>query len=236
MIVLEHVTKRYGNVEVLSDVSFTIQPNEFVCITGSSGSGKSTLMHMLLGAEVVTEGVIQVDGVNLQNVSRRALQMYRRRTGMVFQDYKLLWKRTVEENIALPLEICGASTPIIQARTKELLEHMHLENQASTLCHALSGGEKARVAIARAIVHKPMIILVDEPTSNLDPYESLKMMKLLKNIHSQGATVVLATHDTLLVNALKTRVIRLEKQKVVRDSVGAYKGKATKEPSEVEGS
>lgn len=222
MIVLEHVTKRYGKLEVLSDISFSIQPNEFVCITGPSGAGKSTLMHMLMGAEEVTDGEVNVDGISLKKVPRKALQTYRRRIGIVFQDYKLLWNRTVRENIAFPLEVCGASDTIIKARTAELIEYMGLELQADTLCHALSGGEKARTAIARAIVHKPMIILADEPTGNLDPRESLKIMKLFKSIHSNGATVVLATHDTLLVNALKTRVIRLEAQNIVRDSVGAY--------------
>lgn len=222
MIVLEHVTKRYGNTEVMSDISFAIQPNEFVCITGPSGAGKSTLIHMLIGAETASTGQITVDGVDLLKVPRHALQMYRRRIGIVFQDYKLLWNRTVRENIAFPLEVCGASDPVIKARTDELLEHMDLKQQADTLCHALSGGEKARTSIARAVVHKPMIILADEPTGNLDPHESLKILKLFKNIHASGATVVLATHDALLVNALKTRVIRLEKQRIVRDSVGAY--------------
>lgn len=225
MIVLDKVTKRYGDLEVLKGISFAIEPNEFVCITGASGAGKSTLIHLLIGAEGVSSGQVNVDGVELKKVPKRALQLYRRRIGIVFQDYKLLWSRTVEENIAFPLEICGASDAVIKARVDELVEMMELKKQRKTLAHALSGGEKARTAIARSIVHKPMIVFADEPTGNLDPHESVKIMKLFKTIHAQGATVILATHDTFLVDALKTRVIRLDNGQVVRDSVGTYSGK-----------
>lgn len=222
MITLQNVRKKFGDAEVLRGVSFEVRPNEFVCITGPSGAGKTTLMHLLIGAETTTSGSVHVDDVDLRQVPPRALQLYRRRVGFVFQDYKLLWDRTVAENIAFPLEICGAKDSVIEKRVTEILEQMQLMQHANVLCHALSGGEKARTAIGRAIVHKPMIVLADEPTGNLDPEESMKVLKLFKDIHQRGATVILATHDTMIVDALRTRVIHLKNGVVMRDSVGKY--------------
>jgi cell division transport system ATP-binding protein len=222
VITIDNLTKRFGARAVLDGVSFAVRPNEFACITGPSGAGKTTLMHILIGAEAFDQGSVSIDGVELRKIPAHALQLYRRRLGIVFQDYKLLWNRTVAENIAFPLEICGASDSAITARVQEVLTQMQLEPQANVLCHALSGGEKARTAIARAIAHKPMVILADEPTGNLDPEESMRILHLLKDIHAAGSTIILATHDTHLVDALRTRVIRLDAGKITRDSVGTY--------------
>ncbi|MFA6258999.1 MAG: ATP-binding cassette domain-containing protein [Candidatus Peribacteraceae bacterium] len=222
MISLQDVSRRIGQRAVLTDIGFDIRPGEFVCITGPSGAGKTTLMHVLIGAETVTAGSVHVDGVDLRRVPPRALQMYRRRIGVVFQDYKLLWNRTVAENVAFPLEICGASMTTITKRVGEVLEALDMASRSNVLCHALSGGEKARTAIGRAIVHKPMIVLADEPTGNLDPQESMRILDLFRAMHQHGATVILATHDTTIVDALQTRVIRLEAGRVARDSVGSY--------------
>jgi len=233
VIALTDVTKRYGGKTVLQGVSFSVRPNEFACITGPSGAGKTTLMHILIGAERFDSGSVMIDGVELREIPVHALQLYRRRLGIVFQDYKLLWNRTVAENIAFPLEVCGASDRVIAKRVQEMLEQMELTAQANVLCAALSGGEKARTAIARAIVHKPMVILADEPTGNLDPEESLHTMRILKDIHAAGATIILATHDSQIVDALKTRVIRLEGGAVTRDSIGNYR-EATPEKGQKE--
>ena len=222
MIELKGIAKRYGREVVLTDISFSVEPKEFLCITGPSGAGKTTIMHMLMGAEFMDKGSIHIDGVKLEAIPQRALQLYRRGIGIIFQDYKLLLNRTVRENIALPLEIYGLDDATIQKRTDEVLQKMDLTKKADVLCHALSGGEKARTAIGRAIVHAPKIILADEPTGNLDPEESMNILHLLKEIHAMGTTIIFATHDTVLVDALKTRVIHIEGGVVTRDSIGTY--------------
>jgi len=234
MIVLKKVSKAYGRTQVLANVSFQIQPHEFVCITGPSGAGKSTLMHLLIGAEDVTSGTVEVDGVDLRSVPPGPMQIYRRRVGVVFQDYKLLQHRTVAENVAFPLEVAGISDEVIAKRVPEVLKQMGLTRRADALPRELSGGEKARTAMARAIVHKPMIILADEPTGNVDPTQAAAILSLLRDINKEGTTVILATHDAAMVNALQTRVLRLENGMVIRDSVGGYDHKKkTKEHADL---
>ena len=222
MIELKNVSKRYGKVKVLSSINFRVDPGEFVCITGPSGAGKSTLLHLLTGAEVMTSGKIEVDGVDLRLIPPIALQMFRRKLGIVFQDYKLLKSRTVAENIAFPLEVCGVPDAQIEKRVKTVLEMVDLTKHAHTLPDALSGGEKARTAIGRAIVHDPIIILADEPTGNIDPNQSVNIMKLFKKIHDSGTTIIIATHDSGLVDAIKPRVIQLSDGAITRDSIGTY--------------
>lgn len=222
MIVLKKVSKVFGRTKVLEDISFQIDPKEFICITGPSGAGKSSLISLLIGAEDVTTGAIEIDGVDLRSIPPPVLQLMRRRIGIVFQDYKLLPDLTVAENIAFPLEVCMAPDKTIRKRVPELLKRMDLVQRAGALPRELSGGEKARTAIARAIVHHPMILLADEPTGNLDPEQSLEILALLKHIHHEGTTVVLATHDAVLVDALQTRVIHLDTGRVMRDAVGGY--------------
>lgn len=222
MIVLTDVHKRFGKREVLSGITFRIDPGEFICITGPSGAGKSTVLAMLIGAEEPTSGTVEIDGIDLRRVPTPALQIFRRRVGFVFQDYKLLPNRTVAENVAFPLEVCGADDEAIAKRVPEVLKAVELLDRANALPQELSGGEKARAAIARAIVHKPMILLADEPTGNVDPAQSMEILDLFKRIHAQGTTIVLATHNMTIVDTLTPRVIRLVEGKMTRDSVGKY--------------
>jgi len=222
MIVLKNVTKSYGAQTVLANVSFRLNPQEFLCVTGPSGAGKSTLLSLLIGAEEPTEGTVEVDGVDLRSVPPPAMQLFRRRVGVVFQDFKLLQNRTVEENVAFPLEVCGVSDEVIRKTVPQVLERVGLGAKGRSLPRELSGGEKARAAVARAIIHRPIILLADEPTGNLDPSQSEKVLGLLKEINTGGTTVILATHDSGLVDTLQSRVIRLEEGKIIRDSVGGY--------------
>jgi len=222
MLVLKNVSKSFGRSTVLRDVSFRIDPGEFVCITGPSGAGKSTLIRLLTGAEPVSGGGVSIDGVDLRLVPPPVLQIFRRRVGIVFQDRKLLGDRTVRENISFPLEVCGVPDAIIAQRVSELMRAMDLLKAGAMYPRELSGGEQARTAIARAVVHKPMILLADEPTGNIDPDQSAGIMRLFADIHRKGTTVIVATHDAGLVDALRTRVIRLEEGRVVRDSFGGY--------------
>lgn len=210
MIVLNGVTKAFGRHTVLRNVCLTVQPGELVCLLGRSGAGKSTLLHLLLGFERPTSGSIAVDGVDLRTVPPMALQLYRRRVGMVFQDYKLLSNRTVAENIAFPLEVCGVPDATVAQRVHELLEQLDLRGIADALPREISGGEQARAAIGRAIAHKPMILLADEPTGNLDHEQSSHILEIFRKIHADGTSVILATHDMTLVRELGGRVIRLE--------------------------
>jgi cell division transport system ATP-binding protein len=167
-------------------------------------------------AKVLIERFVNVE------VPPPALQLFRRKVGVVFQDYKLLANRTVAENVAFPLEVCGATDSHVAARVPELLKRMRIDSHAGSLPSELSGGEKARVAIARAIAHKPLILLADEPTGNLDPEQAAIVLELFREIHRDGTTVVLATHDVSLVDTLQARVIHLDTGKVTRDSIGGY--------------
>jgi cell division transport system ATP-binding protein len=218
MILLKNVTKSYGQVTVLRDVTLTINPGEFVCITGKSGAGKSTMLHLLTGAEAVTKGTVEVDGVDLRKVPTPVMQLYRRRIGIVFQDYKLISHMTVEENIAFPLEVCGIPDAEIDRRVNGLLKDLDLVRHAKSLPTALSGGEKARTAIGRAIVHKPIILLADEPTGNLDHEGSRNILEIFKAIHKMGTTVIIATHDIALVESIHARRIHIEDGRVVSDT------------------
>ncbi|PIR53154.1 cell division ATP-binding protein FtsE [Candidatus Peregrinibacteria bacterium CG10_big_fil_rev_8_21_14_0_10_49_10] len=233
MLVLKNVSKVYGRNKVLNGISFRVDPKEFVCITGPSGAGKSTLLHLMIGAELANAGSVAVDGVDLHVLPPTILQLFRRRIGVVFQDFKLLWERTVAENVAFPLEVAGAPDDVIEKRVKEVLKEMRLTRRAHTMANALSGGEKARTAIARAIVHKPIMLFADEPTGNLDPGQTQMVLDLFKQIHKQGTTIVLATHEVDIVDTLQTRVIRLEDGAIVRDSIGGYrKGKSASQAKE----
>lgn len=217
MIIFDQVTKRYGDRAVLDNVSLVVEPQEFVTIVGPSGAGKSTLIYSLIGAEKVHSGEILVDDYKVHVMSEKALQMYRRKLGIIFQDYKLLAKKNVFENVAFALEACGYSKGFIDKRVKEVLEIVGLANYPRHFPHQLSGGEQQRTAIARALVHDPKLLIADEPTGNLDPESADGILDLLQKINKNGATVILASHNKGLVDRLQKRVVRIEEGKIVSD-------------------
>ncbi len=218
MIVIEGLGKKYGQTPALSDVSFTVQPGEFLCLTGAGGSGKSTLLNLLLLAEPPSAGSILVDDMNIVKISGAAKRLFRQRVGMVYQDCKLFPTWTVAENVAMPLEVCGAKPAIVAARTAEVLEQFGLTAFANRPASSLSTGEQALVAIARGVVHKPMIVMLDEPTAHLDQKTSIAVLKVLRSLQVSGVTILFCTKDLLLLEALKCRTITLEGGKVLSDS------------------
>lgn len=227
MITFKDVSKTFGDTIALQNVSFTVEPGEFVCLTGPSGAGKSTIVQLLIRALMPTSGSIDVDGADIGALPLPLLQMYRRRTGVLFQDYRLLHDRTAAENITLSLEMTDATDELIEERLIQLLDMMKLTDRADALPHELSGGELTRTALARALITDPSILIADEPTGNLDPKQSMDIVEILRSVNAQGTTVILATHDRAVVDALGVRVIRLEKGRIVRDSVGTYDGTET---------
>lgn len=232
MISFQNVTKDFDGRIVLDNVTCDIQPGEFVCLTGPSGAGKSTLIQLLIRAHVPTSGTILVDSADISLLPPPLLQMYRQRVGVLFQDYKLLPDRTVYENIAYPMEVCGEPDETIAERVQFLIERLRLTERRDAFPRELSGGEMTRVSLARAMVNQPSILLADEPTGNIDPEQSREILEILREINADGTTVILATHDKLVVDALGVRVIRLEVGRIVRDSVGDYE-RAIPAPTEV---
>ncbi|MFC1749349.1 cell division ATP-binding protein FtsE [Pseudomonadota bacterium] len=221
MIVFDKVEKRYGKTTVLDGLSLNIEPGEFVSVIGPSGSGKSTLVYTLIGAEKIQKGNIEVDGYTVNQMRARSLQYYRRRIGVVFQDYKLLSKKNVNENVSFALEVCGFEKSTIKKRIPEVLKIVGLAQKGRRFPHQLSGGEKQRVAIARALVHAPNLVIADEPTGNLDPKTGREIIELLLKINKSGTTVILMTHNKELVDLIKKRVVKIDKGKVVGDKKAA---------------
>jgi cell division transport system ATP-binding protein len=224
MISLQRVTKTYKNgVTALTDVSVEVAKGEFVFIVGQSGSGKSTMIRLLLKEEDITKGDIYVGGKNLSKMSSWDVPKLRRNVGTVFQDYKLLTDKTVFDNVAFGLEVIGKQKHVIDQRVPEILEYVGLGEKLNNYPDELSGGEQQRVSIARACVNRPLVLLADEPTGNLDPNTSVDIMRLLDKVNRIGTTVVMATHDQAIVDAMRKRVIELDKGHVVRDqSRGVY--------------
>jgi cell division transport system ATP-binding protein len=224
MIKLDHVSKTYRNgVTALEDVSLEIEKGEFVFVVGPSGSGKSTMIRLLLKEEEATLGTVHVAGKNLANVSSWKVPHLRRNVGTVFQDYKLLQDKTAFENVGFALEVIGKAKQVIDQRVPEILEYVGLGDKLNAFPDELSGGEQQRVSIARACVNRPLVLLADEPTGNLDPTTSVDIMRLLDKVNRIGTTVVMATHDQAIVDAMRKRVIELEKGRVIRDqSRGVY--------------
>ncbi len=224
MIFFNNVTKIYPayltkrEKVVLDDVSFKIDKGDFVCVVGRSGAGKTTLFRILLGEEKPTSGSVFFDGKDINKISSREKCNLRRRIGTIFQDYKLLPTKTIYENIAYALEVTGASDEDIEKYVPEALDTVGLLEQALHFPHQVSGGEKQRTAIARALIHNPDVILADEPTGDLDPYNTRDVLDLLLTLNESGTTVILATHNKEVVNGLGKRVITIKDGKIVSDS------------------
>ncbi|QHT63407.1 cell division ATP-binding protein FtsE [Paenibacillus lycopersici] len=224
MIELQDIWKTYADgTHALRGVSVLIERNEFVYLVGPSGAGKSTFMKLIYREEVPTKGQISVNGFNIGKLKPRKIPYVRRNIGVIFQDYRLLPKLTVYENIAFAMEVIEAPKRIIKKRTMDVLELVGLRGKHNSLPQQLSGGEQQRVAIARAIVNNPSVIVADEPTGNLDPETSWGIMNLLEEINFRGTTIIMATHNKEIVNTLRKRVIAIENGQIVRDEVrGEY--------------
>jgi cell division transport system ATP-binding protein len=224
LIRLENVQKTYkGNVVALRDVSIDIQKQEFVFLVGPTGSGKSTLIRLLIKEDTPDAGRIWVAGKDIGRLSSWKVPLLRRNIGCVFQDFKLLPNKTAYENVAFALEVIGRPHHVIAAQVPQVLDLVGLSKKANHLPGELSGGEQQRVSIARAFVNRPLILLADEPTGNLDPSTSVGIMRLLDRINRTGTTVVMATHDSGIVDTMRRRVIELDRGHLVRDQArGVY--------------
>ena len=212
------LTKEYGQITALKDISFSVYEGEFLLVTGASGAGKSTLIKLLYMGEPFTQGAIIVDGVNLARVSRKQVPWLRRKFGVIFQDFKLIASQTVFENVALVLEVARIRPDKIKERVCEVLETVGIAERANEYPPVLSGGEQQRVAVARAMVGRPKFILADEPTGSLDPDSAEHIFCLLKAAHRQGTTILLATHDTALIQAHCGPVVHLDKGRMQMES------------------
>ena len=210
IIRLFHVHKHYGPKKALLDITLDIFKNEFVFISGPSGAGKSTLLKLLYFGEPVSEGQVLIDGMNLSRISRERIPSLRRKFGIIFQDYKLIPTKTVFENVALVLEAAGKKRRFIQKKVKSVLRTVGMEERLNSLPPSLSGGEQQRVAVARAVVGDPKIILADEPTGSLDAEAANVIFNLLKRYHTRGGTVIIATHDKKRIHQTGGRVIYLK--------------------------
>lgn len=218
MIKFQNVSKIYfQKTAALDNVSFEVKEKEFVSIVGKSGSGKTTLFKLILAEEKPSNGRIFFGSQEVQKIRQKELPFLRRKIGTVFQDYKLIHSKTAYENIAYAMEVVGASDKEIKKDVAEVLEIVGLTGKANNFPIELSGGEKQRVAIARALIHRPELILADEPTGNLDPYNTLEIVRLLLKINKFGTTVFLATHNKGVINSLDKRVITLQDGKIIRD-------------------
>lgn len=218
MIQVYNVSMSYKkDIEVLHEINFDVKKGEFVFLVGTSGAGKTTILRLLYRELTPTSGHIIIAGKNLSQISRAQIPYLRRRMGVIFQDFKLLPNKTVQENIALAMKVTGAKRPQIRQQADQLLHQMSLVHRKDALPEDISGGEQQRVAIARAMANDPVVLLADEPTGNLDPKLSLEIMHLFESFNFRGTTVMVATHDLSLVQQLGKRVIRIEDGRNVED-------------------
>ncbi|XLQ19889.1 MAG: cell division ATP-binding protein FtsE [Candidatus Moraniibacteriota bacterium] len=224
LITLENVAKEYSDGFVgLDNINCTIDQGEFVSLVGSSGAGKSTLLKMIYADEFPTDGAVYFGGKNIADLKRKILPHFRRNFGTVFQDFKLLPQKTIFENVAYTLEVQGKSDAQIADEVENMLRIVKMESKADRYPHQISGGEQQRISLARAVIHRPRVLIADEPTGNLDPISALEIVKLLLKINSFGTTVILATHDKSIVDKLNKRVILMDKGRIIRDDLhGKY--------------
>ena len=214
-----HVHRNYGNKKALIDITLDIFKNDFVFLTGASGAGKTTLLKLLYLAEPVSEGQVLIDGMNISRIPRKRVAFLRRKFGIIFQDYKLIANRNVFDNVSLVLEAAGKNRRLIQKRVRGVLRLVGMEDRLTALPPSLSGGEQQRVAVARAIIGDPKIILADEPTGSLDDDSANIIMKLLNGVHIRGATVIIATHDKALIRKTGGRVLLLKQGRLQGSSI-----------------
>jgi cell division transport system ATP-binding protein len=217
MIQLYRVTKYYEGVPALRDISFSVEKGEFVFVTGPSGAGKSTLLKILFCAERADEGQIVIQGMNTFRLGPSSIPFLRRNIGFVFQDYKLLPHKTIYENIALALKVVGTPYGEIERRTYQVLKKVSMEKKQHLTPPKLSGGEQQRVAVARALVNEPQVLLADEPTGSLDPQSGREVFDLFREVNMKGTTVLVATHDWETVRKMQRRIITMERGKVTDD-------------------
>jgi len=218
MIYFDKVSKIYPDESIaLQDITFSVEPKEFVSIVGHSGAGKTTLLKLILAEERPTDGKVFFESVDIQSLRSREIPIYRRKIGVVFQDFRLLPNKNVYENIAFSMEAAGRSDEEIESDVPHVLELVDLTKKIWNFPHELSGGEKQRVAIARAIVNQPDIVIADEPTGNLDPVNTFDIVQILKKINDLGTTVILTTHNKGVIDSLSRRVISMENGRIVRD-------------------
>lgn len=227
MIKLFNISKAYSfknpEVKALNGINLHVKPGEFVSIVGQSGTGKTTLVKALIGEEKVDEGKILIGGWDITNIGRREVPFLRRQIGVIFQDFKLLPKKTLAENVSFALQVCGKSPKKINSIVPHVMKIVGLSEKQNRYPHEISGGEQQRTAIARALVHRPKILLADEPTGNLDSINAGEVIDLLLRINKFGTTVALVTHNREIVNMLKKRVITIDNGQIISDqAVGKY--------------
>lgn len=219
MINFKNVTKNYNDKNVaVNNINMKVSSGEFVFLVGLSGSGKSSVIKMILGETKATKGIINVDNCNISSIKEKDMPYFRRKIGVVFQDFRLLPQKTVYQNVEYAMKVVEAEENDINKKVPQILKLVGLHKKANCYPHELSGGEQQRVAVARAIINEPKILLADEPTGNLDPITAKEIVDLLVDINNRGTTVIMATHDTNIVNSLKKRVISMSKGVIISDN------------------